>query len=206
MLKRLFFFFFVKPLILLIMGVHVTGRQHLPQSGPFILAANHNSHLDTLLLMHLFDHNQLSALRPVASEEFFMGNAVSRWFAKHVMTIIPVPVNGDNKRKHAAMDRVLAWLSKDGSVIIFPEGSRGEPGVLGEFKTGIAHLARSLPNVPVIPVFIKGSDRCLPKNEALFVPFITEVHIGEPLYWAHERCREFTDILKERIVALNPSS
>ncbi len=62
-------------------------------------------------------------------------------------------------------------------VIIFPEGSRGNPEEMSSFKTGIAHLAKEFPTVPVIPVCIHGAGKALPKGEALFVPFVIDVDI-----------------------------
>ena len=54
MLKKLFFALFVRPVVLLISGVHITGKEKLPLEGPCIIVANHNSHLDTMVLMSLF--------------------------------------------------------------------------------------------------------------------------------------------------------
>jgi 1-acyl-sn-glycerol-3-phosphate acyltransferase len=86
-------------------------------------------------------------------------------------------------------------------VILFPEGSRGEPERLGEFKTGVAHLARRFPTVPFVPIFLHGLGKALPRGEALLVPFFCDVFIGEPLVWTGDKAG-FMQELTNRITGL----
>jgi len=66
----------------------------------------------------------------------------------------------------------------------------------------VAHLAKSFPKVPVIPVHIHGAGKCLPKGEALFVPFIIDVTISEAIYYEDENTKEFTQRLEQIIKLL----
>ena len=185
-LRYLFFKCIVRPIILLILGIHVRHRHRLPSKGPAILVANHNSHLDTMVLMSLFPMRQLKTIRPVAAADYFLKSKRLSWFAQSIIGIIPIP---RKIRRHQA--NPLSLIQKhltDGDIIIyFPEGSRGEPEKMSPLKAGIAHLAENNPKLPIIPIFMHGLGKALPKNEALLVPFVLDVVIGQALYWQADK-------------------
>ena len=72
LLKVLFFALIIKPLTLVLLGLNVRGRKNLPKNGPAIIAANHNSHLDTMVLMGLYPLGQVHKIRPVAAADYFL--------------------------------------------------------------------------------------------------------------------------------------
>lgn len=201
MLKQIFFIFIIRPIILLIAGIHLRGKENLPLDGPCIIAANHNSHIDTMVLISLFPISKIQKVRPVAAADYFLKNRLVSWFSKEVIGIIPLARKPKKSDGHPLLGVENALKNGD-IVIVFPEGSRGEAEQMVPFKTGIAHLAKSFPKVPVIPIFIHGAGKCLPKGEALFVPFIMDVSISDPIYFEDESSKEFTQRLEEKIKTL----
>ncbi|MDX1919492.1 MAG: lysophospholipid acyltransferase family protein [Candidatus Caenarcaniphilales bacterium] len=200
LLRQIFFLFFVRPFLLLLIGVNVFGRENLKDLKQFIIASNHNSHLDTLALMNLFPLSKLNLIRPVAASDYFMKNQIVAWFCSTFINILPIPRGGFNKSCNP-VSIMSEQLQKGNSLIIFPEGSRGEPEKMSEFKSGIAHLILKHPEIPVIPVFIKGMGRTLPKGELIPIPFFCDIVIGEPIHLVGEK-EEITKILQTKVFDL----
>jgi len=207
LLRWLFFGFFVRGLAGVFLGLNVRHRERLPLEGPAILVANHNSHLDALVLISLFPLRLLPQVRPAAAMDYFLRNRLLAWFALDVIGIIPVarkphPRTAANRlqtaefeagsppsrrRPYLILKNCDRALQRGEILIFFPEGSRGEPEKRAKFKTGIAHLAESHPDIPVIPIFMHGLGKALPKGEAILVPFFCDVFVGEALRWSGGR-------------------
>ena len=75
------------------------------------------------------------------------------------------------------------------------------PERLGDFKTGIAHLARKHELVPVYPIYMHGLGKALPRGEGLLIPFFVDVFIGDPMTWTGDK-KEFVEQLSSRLKAL----
>jgi 1-acyl-sn-glycerol-3-phosphate acyltransferase len=180
-LQRLFFALVARPILAIVVGMNVRHKTRLPKSGPAILAANHNSHLDTVALMTIFPARLLPKLRPVAAADYFFKNRWLAWFSQNIMGILPMERHSA-KKSVECLEKISEILENQSIVIFFPEGSRGEPEQMAEFKSGIAHLARRHPDVPVIPIFMHGLGKTLPKGEYVPVPFFCDVFVGKPIY------------------------
>lgn len=184
--RLLFFALVVRPLTLVILGLNVRNRGRLPEAGPAVLVANHNSHLDVVTLMSMFPLRMLPKLRPVAAQDYFFRNALLKWFALRIIGILPIDREMRSRRRDP-LSGINESLQRGEMVILFPEGSRGLPEQLGDFKFGVAHVAKKNPEVPVVPVFMHGLGKILPRGEALLVPFFVDVFVGEPVPWEGDR-------------------
>ena len=194
-LRYIWFEIFVKGVVLVVLGLNIRNRCRLHRHKQIILVANHNSHLDTLVLMSLFPYKEMNNIRPVAAMDYFLENPVRRWFAEKIVRIVPLS-------RHLRSVRVDPLKScsdalKEGySLILYPEGTRGNPEKLKDFKTGISHLLERFPDIVVVPVFMHGLGKALPKGEFLLVPFYCDIFVGEPFFWQGDRV-EFMETLNQ---------
>jgi 1-acyl-sn-glycerol-3-phosphate acyltransferase len=181
LLRFLFFAVAVRALILVGLGLTVRNRERLPKDGPAVLAANHNSNLDALALMSLMPPHLLPKLRPVAAVDYFFTSKVRGWFVTNIIGIIPVK-RGSGKEVGNPLAACEEALDGGEILVLFPEGSRGDSETLGPLKKGIGHLACARPKVPIIPIYMHGLGKALPKGSTVLVPFNCTVNVGEPLY------------------------
>lgn len=185
-LRFLLLILIARPLALFMTGADVSGRERLPLKGPAIVAANHSSHVDTLLLLAIFPSRALMRVRPAAAADYFLKDPVIGWFSRNVIGIVPVA-----RLKAGAGEDVLApareALAAGDIVVVFPEGTRGDGDELGQLKSGVARLAEAFPDAPVTPVWIQGAGRVLPKGETIPAPLNCAVLVGEAMHWTGER-------------------
>lgn len=138
--------------------------------GPVVFAANHSSHVDTVMLeLALMRHGHTKVVAAAADDYFF----TRLWRALPVaVTVgaIPFPRHG-----RVGLDRAEALLADGWSVILFPQGTRDG----GPFRTGIGHLLAN--GATVVPVTIRGTDRLLPKGARLPRRAPVSVVLGEPI-------------------------
>lgn len=207
-LRFYFFACVVRPLLLFFCGVGIRRKGNLPTKGPAIICANHNSHLDTLVLMSEFSLSALSKVRPVAAKDYWIDNgSFRRWFAEHIIRVVPIvrrlsstpslsqsPNFKADTKEHDLFERtrqgkvleilkpVIKALRENAIVIFFPEGTRGNGDENTKpFKRGISYLVEQLREVPVYPVFLHGLGKVLPKGDCVPVPFCIDGFVGAPI-------------------------
>lgn len=192
-----------KPLARLFTGADVIGREHLPVTGPAIIAANHASHVDTLMLLTLFKARTIPKVRPAAASDYFLKDPVVGWFSRNVVGIIPV-ARDKVKDGEDVLAPAREALQNGCIVIVFPEGTRhadeADDG-LGRLKNGVARLAEAFPAAPVIPVWLQGAGRVLPKGKVIPVPMNCTVLAGSPIRWEGRRT-PFMEALREGLESL----
>jgi 1-acyl-sn-glycerol-3-phosphate acyltransferase len=202
-LRILFVVLVAWPVVLVLIGINVRHRERLPRRGPAIIAANHNSHLDTLTLLTLFRLGTVSRVRPVAAADYFMSNPLLAWFSTNCVGILPI--RRRQETPGAVPEDPLAGcreaLARGEILLIFPEGTRGEPEVMAPLKSGVARLAESFPEVPVVPVYMHGLGRSMPRGSFIPVPVFCDVYIGRPLAWTGDH-EAFMQQLQERLTRL----
>ena len=140
-LKILLFGLIIKPIAFIILGLNIRGRDKLPLNGPAIIAANHNSHLDVMILMSLYPLSKIHKVRPVAAADYFLSNKLLAWFSLKCIGIIPLDRSGKSKTEDL-FSKCHDALDNNDILIIFPEGSRGNPEQISRIKKGLFYLAK----------------------------------------------------------------
>ncbi|WP_374651376.1 lysophospholipid acyltransferase family protein [Dongia sp.] len=199
-LRRLFAVLVLRPVAFLMLGLTVRGRENLPKAGPAIVIANHNSHLDTLVLLSLMPLRQIDLVRPVAAADYFLKNRYLAWFSLHILNILPLE-RGNAARGEDPLAESAAALDRGEILIVFPEGSRGSAEVMGKFKGGVARLKERYPEVPVVPVFLQGAGKALPRGEIVLVPVVVDAVVGTPIPWSGNRA-QYTQGMEQAVRAL----
>ncbi|WP_342239975.1 lysophospholipid acyltransferase family protein [Inquilinus sp. OTU3971] len=201
MWRLLFHWLVTKPVMLLFVGLHVRNPERLPMAGPAIIVANHNSHADTVALTSLFPSRILHKVRPVAAADYFLRGRAMAWFSLNCMGILPFDRHARERGEDPLVGCVEA-LDQGCILILFPEGSRGEPERLQHFKKGICHLARRRPDVPIVPVYLHGLGKVLPRGAFLPVPFFCDAFVGPPLADRPEDTDAFVETLEASMAKL----
>lgn len=173
----------------------------------FIIASNHNSHLDSIVLMCSLPTNKMKTTHPIAAADYFGTSkfraAITRFFTNAILITRKKTEKTDSENPIQLMNGLI----RDGkSIILYPEGSRGEPGVMQKFKNGIGYVVDSNLGVPVIPVYMDGIGRILPKGKKLILPNITKIYFGKPLYFKNETPEEITGKIEYEIIQLKERS
>ncbi len=165
-------------------------------SAPCIVVSNHNTVLDTYVLSVLFPLKALPRVRAAAAADTF-SRGFFAWFCRN--TLNPIMVNR-HALKGDPLAEVRTALARGESLVIFPEGTRGEPGVIEPFRPGVGEIAREFPQIPIYPCFIAGIERVWPRGAKLPLPFNVEILVGKP-YFADPKLhrREIARILEEKV-------
>jgi 1-acyl-sn-glycerol-3-phosphate acyltransferase len=180
--------------------MRVEGRHHLPE-GPFLLCSNHSSHADSAALMAASGRSFRSFALIGASDYFFQSRRV-RWAVSPWMNVIPMDRRPRAKSLAACLACCRQFLRRtQGALILYPEGTRSPSGEMQAFKNGVGLFAIEL-GVPVIPAYIEGTHRILPKGRSLPRSGAVTVRFGQALAltqtWQTEPARQRESVRQRR--------
>ena len=193
---------FVRPMLRWFWAVKYRRLGRIPK-GPCLVISNHNSHLDAAVLMSLFPLSRLSHVHPVAAADYFGTNWFRRAMAMTLMNGIPIDRTAGPGRD--VLQPMIEALREGETLIFFPEGSRGEAGVVAPFRAGVGRLTQMVPGLLVVPVFLSGPERIWPRGEAIPLPLGIDVHVGKPrTYDAGREAREIADAIRSDVLSLAP--
>lgn len=184
----------------------LVGRENIPLTGPIILASNHLSFIDSIVI-------PLAVPRKVvflAKAEYWEGRSPAAWPRRLFFAAFDaVPVNRDQQRDaQASLDLARGVLERGDAFGIYPEGTRSRDGRLYRGRTGVGWLSLAA-DAPVVPVGVVGTERVQPIGAKLPRIHRVRVSFGEPVQpkdYAHlppgRARREITDEVMDRIAAM----
>jgi 1-acyl-sn-glycerol-3-phosphate acyltransferase len=176
--------FVLRPLFHVLFRPHITGRENVPLTGPVILASNHLSFIDSIVI-------PLAAPRRVAylaKAEYFTGSGFGGWLTRTLFTALGAqPVERETHRAaQAALDTALGVLRSGTAFGLYPEGTRSKDGRLARGKTGVAWLALTA-DCPVVPVAVAGTEKAQPVGARWPRPHRISITFGAPLTFPDQR-------------------
>ena len=157
-------------------GLEVTGQQHVPAQGAFIVASNHVSYLDPPLIGVASPRR----LRFLAREDLYGRQHLALFL--HRVRVISLK---RNEADFHAVRAALGCLRRGEPVAIFPECGRQLSGTLGAAKRGVGLLALAA-RVPIIPACVQGTFQALPPGAKHLQPSKIRVAFGEPIPYTDE--------------------
>ncbi|WP_353809389.1 lysophospholipid acyltransferase family protein [Agromyces sp. SYSU T00194] len=168
----------LRPLALLLYRPTITGREHVPRTGAVVIASNHLSLIDSIVI-------PLVAPRPVqflTKSDYFTGTGVSGWVSRRFFEAIGAVAveRGAGSQAQAALDRGRDVLESGSAFAIYPEGSRSTDGLLYRGRTGVAWLSLAT-GAPIVPVGLVGTQAIQPVGSRWPRIRPVEVHFGPPI-------------------------
>jgi len=149
---------------------------------PRIYFANHTSHLDALVLWAALPEPIRSLTHPVAAQEYWQRSRLRRYLASDIFGSVLVPrSSGAPFAGRGVLSTLLRQLEEGASLILFPEGARGDGAEIADFKSGLYQLCRERAGLEAVPVYLENLNRVLPKGRFLPTPSRSRVIFGSPL-------------------------
>lgn len=154
-----------------VLKIRCDGRENIPTSGGALVIANHQSQLDPLLFGMMFDRR----LNYLARQSLFRFS-LFRWLIQF-LDAIPIDRDGSGL---GGLKETLKRLKRGELVLIFPEGTRTEDGEIAQLKPGFLSVAKRS-GVPLLPVVVEGAFESWPKGQAVPMPKVIQVEIGQAI-------------------------
>jgi 1-acyl-sn-glycerol-3-phosphate acyltransferase len=172
-----------------------------PKAEQRIYFANHQSHGDLVMIWAALPDELRSITRPIAARDYWTKTRFRQWITTAVFNAVYV----ERERKDGGdpLQPLAEALEHGDSLIIFPEGTRGNAEEPQPFKAGLYNLAVRFPNVVLVPAWIDNIQRVMPKGEVVPVPILCSVTFGAPVRLEPgEDRKDFLERARRAVLAL----
>ena len=192
---------FLLQLVRVLTGAQARWYGCPPRAEQRIYFANHQSHADLVMIWAALPHELRGITRPVAARDYWTKTPLRQWITTAVFNA--VYVDRERKGEGDPLQPLQEALASGDSIILFPEGTRGEGGDPQPFRSGLYSLALQFPHVVLVPAWIDNIHRVMPKGEVVPVPILCSVTFGAPIRLdAGEERRAFLERARAAVIAL----
>ena len=172
-----------------------------PKSEQRIYFANHQSHADLVLIWAALPRDLRAVTRPIAARDYWTKTPFRQWITTRVFNA--VYVSRERSANEDPLEPLIEALGRGDSIILFPEGTRGNAEEPQPFKAGLFNLAQRFPQVVLVPTWINNVQRVMPKGEVVPVPVLCSVTFGAPVRVEQGEVRRvFLDRARAAVLAL----
>ena len=145
-----------------VLETDIYGSTNVPPFGGYIVAANHASHLDTGLVKYALGE-QGEALVALGAKDYFFEDPVRRMYFENFTNVVPMERHGSLRESL----RLAGEVIRDGYILlIFPEGTRSDTGVMADFKPSLGYLAMQN-KCGILPMYLHRTHEAMPKGRYL---------------------------------------
>jgi 1-acyl-sn-glycerol-3-phosphate acyltransferase len=192
---------FLLGLVRLLTGSQARWHGCPPKAEQRIYFANHQSHVDLLLIWAALPQVLRTLTRPIAARDYWTKTPLRQWITSQVFNAIYVA--RERSADQDPLEPLVEALEHGDSIILFPEGTRGHAEEPQPFKAGLYNLALRFPDVVLVPAWIANVQRVMPKGEVVPVPVLCSVTFGAPVRLEPgEDRRVFLDRARAAVIAL----
>jgi 1-acyl-sn-glycerol-3-phosphate acyltransferase len=173
--------FFIRAFLKVFVGVKFDRAKFLLNEEQFIIVANHNSHLDTMAIMASLPSKIIHKVKPVAAADHFGKTKLKAKITNYMINALLIQRKRDKENpENDPINKMVKALDEGYSLILFPEGTRGEPEVQQPLKPGVGLVLTQRPHIKYVPAYMKGMGKAMPKDDSLIVPFNSSLEYGKP--------------------------
>ena len=188
-------------IVRLLTGAQARWHGSPPKAEQRIYFANHQSHADLVMIWAALPRELRGITRPIAAKDYWTKTPFRRWITSAVFNA--VYVERERKGDEDPLQPLIQALERGDSLILFPEGTRGNQPEPQPFKAGLYNLALKFPEAVLVPAWIDNVQRVMPKGELVPVPVLCSVTFGAPLQVApDEERRAFLERARAAVIAL----
>ena len=190
-------------IVRLITGAQGHWKGCPPKAEQRIYFANHQSHIDWVMIWAALPRELRASTRPIAARDYWTATPFKHWLTREVFNAVFVTRQRSDDQD--PLEPLVEALRNGDSLVIFPEGTRSHRGEPQPFKSGLFHLAEQFPEVQLIPVWIDNVQRVMPKGEVVPVPVLCSATFGAPIQLEPgEDKRAFLERARQAVIALRP--